>query len=123
MRTSNLATFISLVISFIWAFLLGVFVLSGTRTNVWYDMDFSIWMICFFYAFIHLVIGKVWSLILSPLIKILRQNTDYNFEEHWTEDFQLIFGSFWPVSVPLAVLLFLFLLVFGRKKQGKANTH
>lgn len=122
MRASNFATIISLLVSFGFGVLLGLIVLPDSRPNVWYDMDFSFYMICFLYAFVHLFIGKVWTILITPLINVLRQKTAYSIEPHWTEDVQIIYGSFWPVSVPLAVLLFFILILFGRKRNYQSRT-
>jgi hypothetical protein len=117
MRANNLVTTIALVISLGWGVLLAWFVLHNTRANVWYDMDFSIWIICILYAFVHLFAGKIWSLGASALVNLLRQKTVYRLEPYWTENVQMIYASLWPLSVPVSVLIFLYLIFFGKKSR------
>ena len=114
-RAGTLASIIALVISFGWGYFIGFLILRNNRPNAWYDMDFSVWVLCALYALIHLFIGKLWSMFTTTLINIIEYRTHRNLLQHWTEDRQIIFGSLWPVSVPIAFLAFLFLMLFGTK--------
>lgn len=115
-RASTLSTLIALAISFLFGWLLGVLVLSGSRPNAWYDMDFSIWMVCLLYAFIHILIGKILSLGVSGMLRSLGRNTNLSFEQHWTENMQMVFASLWPVSIPAAIIAYPLLLILHKKK-------
>ena len=118
MRVNNLVTSAALAISLGWGILLAWFVLHNTRPNVWYDMDFSIWIICILYAFVHLFAGKIWSLGVSALVNVLRKKTTYQLETYWTENVQMIFASLWPLGVPLSILIFLYLIFFGKRSES-----
>ena len=114
-RTGNLATITALVISFGWGYLLGFWVLQNNRPNAWYDMDFSIWMLCVLYAFVHLFIGKLWCMGITGLLNVLEKRSKKSLLSHWTDNRQIIFGSLWPVSIPIALLVFLIQIAFSSK--------
>ena len=117
-RAGNLATIIALLISFGWGYLLGFIVLRNNRPNAWYDMDFSVWMLCVIYAFIHLLIGKLWTMGITGLLNTLEKRLQKSLLPYWTEDRQILFGSLWPASVPIAFLIFLALMVFSTKTEN-----
>lgn len=106
MRASTLATLIALFISLFWGWLVAVIILSNNRPGAWYDVDFSIWMMGALYAFIHLFIGKILSLIVSGMVDSLEKSGKISSKRFWTEDIQMIFASLWPVSVPAAVIAY-----------------
>ena len=118
MRASTLSTLLALAISILFGWLLGVLVLSGSRPNAWYDMDFSIWVVCMLYAFVHLLIGKVLSIGVSGLVRSLDRATTLFIEPHWTENIQMVFASLWPLTVPAAIIAYPVLLILHKKKAS-----
>ena len=116
-RASNLFTVIALAISMGWGALIGYLVVQSTRTNAWYDMDFSFWMICLLYGFVHLFIGKILCMLVTWLIETLEKKRGISLMTHWTENSQMIAASLWPVSIP--ILFIAFLLLMAIKNQEK----
>ena len=117
MRANTLSTLVAMVISFFWGWLLGTFVLSDNRPNVWYDMDFGIWVVCVIYAFIHLFVGKILVLFISGMVSSVEKNTSISVQGLWTENMQMIYSSLWPVSIPFAVIAYPFVRVFYKRKR------
>ena len=116
-RASNLFTVIALAISIGWGALIGYLVVQSTRANAWYDMDFSFWMICLLYGFVHLFIGKILCMLVTWLIETLEKKRGISLMAHWTENSQMIAASLWPVSIP--ILFIAFLLLMSIKNQEK----
>jgi hypothetical protein len=120
-RPSNLSTAISLVIALLWGYLVGYLIIHNNRPNAWYDMDFSIWVVAALYALVHLFVGKLWCIILSPLLEKVDKARGSEFMQYWTESFQTIFASLWPVSGPLALLASLVAIQLGDHKSGQSQ--
>ncbi len=116
-RAGNIVTIFALAISLGWGYLLGFVVLRNNRPNAWYDMDFSVWVLCVLYAFIHMFIGKLWTMGITGLLNVLEKRLKKSLLPLWTEDRQIIFGSLWPISVPIGILVFLFLMTFSTKAE------
>lgn len=118
-RPSNLSTAISLVISLLWGYLVGYLILRNNRPNAWYDMDFSVWVVAALYALVHLFLGKLWCIGLSPLVEKVDEVRGSELMQHWTESFQTVFASMWPLSGPLALLASLVAIQLGNHKPGQ----
>ena len=117
-RASNLATAIALIISLGWGALLAHLVLRDQRLNAWYDMDLSVWILSFVYAFIHIFIGKLWCMLIGDLLSsidaIYKTSRKWS---RWSQDTQIIFSSFWPISGPVAVLASVVVIYYGKIKK------
>jgi hypothetical protein len=120
-RPSNLSTAVSLVIALLWGYLVGYLILRNNRPNAWYDMDFSIWVVAALYTLVHLLVGKLWCIALSPLVEKVDKARGSELMQHWTESFQTIFASMWPVSGPLALLISLLAIQLGGHKSGQSQ--
>ncbi|MCJ7624574.1 MAG: hypothetical protein MUO76_13815 [Anaerolineaceae bacterium] len=118
-QAGNFATAIALIISLGWGALLAHLILRDQRPNVWYDMDLSVWILSFFYAFIHIFIGNLWSMLItnvffSSLDRIYKPQKRW---ATWSEDIKILFASFWPISGPLAVLTSTIAIQYGKRSQ------
>lgn len=118
-RPSNLSTAVSLVIALLWGYLVGYLIIHNNRPNAWYDMDFSVWVLAALYALVHLVVGKLWCILLSPLFEKVDKARGSDLMQYWTESFQTLFASMWPVSGPLALLASLIAIQLGNQESGR----
>jgi hypothetical protein len=116
-QASNSFTVIALIISLGWGALLAHLVLRDQRPNIWYDMDLTVWILSILYAFIHIFIGNLWSMLLTnvffPVLdKVYKPQRRW---KTWSKNTQILFASFWPISGPLAVLASAIAIQYGKR--------